>query len=205
MSAAEHIVASSRGTSVRRSIVLWIPIVLMAQAVIINVVQFPIIEVTTRHNYRALHAYQTGDVFEIAISHDNSARFLVAPFYYVGKLYPGSEVIIPSKGVKTWFDFDLSMRGFGKARNLIRAKYDPVTLLNGVDLDSYKVPVSRYAPAVGTTYRELDKRFAFFSGPEPSGRLIVITPDGRPERKGRIYFVDTAILPQELLKGLNIQ
>ena len=191
--------------STRRQMAFWLPAACMGFAVLINVAQFPGIECDARHNYRALYPYDSGDVFEIAISHDNSSRRWVGPFHYVGKLYPGSEIVIPRKGVKTWFDFDLAMRGFGKTGSFISADYDPVNFLEGIDLNGYEVPPSAYAPSRGTTQEELAKRFSFFAGPKPSGRLIVITPDGSPGRTGRIHFVDTGILPKDLVEKLVIE
>ena len=48
-------------------------------AVILNIFQFYSIEEEARHNYKALNYYKTGNLFEIAIDRDNSARRRVAP------------------------------------------------------------------------------------------------------------------------------
>lgn len=189
----------------KRSITYWLPVALMFAGVAINVFQFEGIERKTRNNYKAWHSYKTPDIFEIAITHDNSARRWVGPFYYVGKLYPYSDIIIPKRGIKSWFDFDLGMLSFGKASRFIKADYNPVTFLKGVDLDSHELPVGEYAPDIGTTHRVLNERLAFFVGPNPSGSFIVMTPDGRPGRTGRIHFVDTGLIPDELLRTLRLE
>lgn len=127
-------------------------LVLMGIGAAANIVQFGEIDDETRHNYRALHDYDTSNLFEIAIKRDNSARKWVGPFYYFGVIFPGSEIIVPEGGIASWFPFEEAMLTFGRAERITRKDYDPERILEGMDIDigSYKVDLDKYVPDSGS-------------------------------------------------------
>lgn len=169
-------------------------VVLMVIAVAVNISQFTGIDEETRHNYRAIHRYDTGDVFEVAISHDISSRRRVAPFHYFGVLFPESTVIMPQSGISIWFPFETSMVAFGRVSSLERWEYDPVELVDLASIDAYRVPTASFAPASGPTVEIMDERVGYYVADDPSGVFIVVTPEGEPGRAGPLAFVDLALL-----------
>ena len=177
----------------------------MAAAVCLNLVQFGAIEEDTRHNYKALHSYDTADIFEIAISRDTSARQRVAPFHYLGQLFPHSRVITPEGGIDSWFPFDESVLAFGQAQDISRIPYDPVALLDLEELAPYRVPTESFASPAGSTHRVVNERFAYFAPLEPSGTFIVVTPEGSPGRTNFFAFVDADLLDESLRRELGIR
>jgi len=177
----------------------------IAIAICINVVQFRGIDADTRHNYKALHAYDTADAFEVAISRDNSARRWVAPFYYLGQLFPDSQVITPADGIRSWFPFDESVLALGQAKDVSRVPYDPEGLLDLAELDTYRVPSDSFAPTAGSTQRIVNERFAYFAPSEPSGTFIVVTPEGNPGRTNFLAFVDIDLIDESVRRGLGIR
>ena len=177
----------------------------MVAAVLLNLFQFGAIDEETRHNYKALHSYETADIFEIAISQDTSSRQRVAPFHYFGQLFPGSRVITPSGGINTWFPFDESILAFGHARDVSRIPYDPEDLLDLDVLDDYRIPSESFAPGAGSTPRVVNERFAYFVPAEPSGTFIIVTPDGSPGRTNFFAFVDLALLDESVRRELGLR
>lgn len=177
----------------------------IAVAICFNVVQFRAIDEDTRHNYKALHSYETADIFEIAISRDNSARQRVAPFHYLGQLFPGSRVITPAGGISSWFPFDESVLAFARAQDISRLPYDPEELLDLEELAAHKVPTEAFAPAAGSTQRVVNERFAYFAPTEPSGTFIVVTPDGRPGRTDFFAFVDIDLIDESVRRELGLR
>jgi hypothetical protein len=178
-------------------------IFIISGAILINLVQFYSIEKNTRHNYQALYRYETSNLFEIAISRDNSARRWVGPFYYFGQIFPGSDIIIPKKGARTWFELPLAMVTFGQARDIIYMDYDPETLANELILKPYEIDISKYVPSRGPSIPLLRQRLSILAAPEPSGTFLVVTPDGPPGRDGQIMFLDISLLNPELLEELK--
>lgn len=178
-------------------------VVLMVVAVVVNVFQFIGIEQEPRHNYQALFRYETGDVFEAAISRDNSARRRVAPFYYFGELFPGSTVIMPAEEVSMWFPIESSMVAFGREPALEARDYDPVDLVSLEEFQRYRLTAESFAPDAGATLRILDERVGYYVGKEPSGTFVIVTPDGPPGRRQPIAFVDLALLDDETLQELT--
>ena len=183
----------------------WLLCVAMLIALVVNVVQFRSIDAAARHNYRALHAYDTSDVFEIAIARDISARQRVAPFVYFGRLFPGSTVVVPAAGIDSWFDFEVSMIAFGGVESFESADYDPVEGLDVVELSEFRIRASDFAPAAGSTLRVLDERVGYYAGRDPSDRFIVFTPDGPPGREAPLAFVDANLIESSVLAHWGIR
>ena len=183
----------------------WLLCVAMLIALVVNIVQFRGIDAAARHNYRALHAYDTSDVFEIAISRDNSARQRVAPFVYFGRLFPGSTVLVPTAGIDSWFDFAVSMIAFGGVELLEPVDYDPVAGLDVTKLSEHRIYASEFAPAAGSTRRVLDERVAYYASRDPSHRFIVFTPDGPPGREALLAFVDTSLIESSVLARWGVR
>lgn len=172
----------------------WIIIVLISGAILLNLVQFYGIEENNRHNYRALYRYNTSNLFEIAISRDNSARRWVGPFYYFGQIFPDSNIIIPRRGGSTWFDLPLAMITFGRARDIIYMDYDPEKLAGDLNLTPYEMDISQYVPSRGRTRAMLKQRLAIFADETGSRTFVVVTPGGQPGRDGLIMFVESTLL-----------
>ena len=168
----------------------------MIVAVIVNFLQFASIEDQTRHNYRAIQLYDTGDIFEIAISRDNNARRFVAPFHFFGQMFPGSTVIIPSEGISSRFNFEPAMVAFGKVAQIRRASYDPVSLIDLAQLDAYRIPVEAFAPNTNPTLRLVEERVSYYLSEDGGEVFVLVTPDGTPGREGHLAFVDAALIPE---------
>lgn len=173
----------------------------MFAALVLNVVQFRSIDAAARHNFRALHAYDTGDVFEIAIARDNSARRWVAPFRFYGELFPGSTIVMPRDGINSWFPFESSMVAFGKVAEVRKADYDPESIVHLPPLEPYRLPVESFAPSAGSTLRVVDERVSYFVSDGGGDTFIVVTPNGSPGRDGHLAFVDAALLPADVVPG----
>lgn len=197
---------NQRGPARARAITpAWLLCVAMLMALVVNIVQFRGIDAAARHNYRALQAYDTSDVFEIAIARDNSARQRVGPFVYFGRLFPGSTVVVPTAGIDSWFEFEVSMIAFGGVASLEPADYDPVAGLDVVALSAYRIHASEFAPAAGATHRVLDERVAYYASRDPSQRFIVFTPEGPPGREAPLAFVDTSLIEPSVLARWGIR
>jgi hypothetical protein len=169
-------------------------LLMMTAAITVNVVQFPIIDEAARHNYKALFAYETRDIFEIAIARDNSARHYVGPFHYLGQQFPHATIIVPHEGVSSWFELELSVLVFGKAQAVERVAYDAQRDPEGLGVASYRFDLAAHVPSRGATQRVLDERVAFYVDDEWSGAFMVFLPEGQPGRTGAISFVDPALL-----------
>lgn len=182
----------------------------MLAAVALNIAQFRAIDEETRHNYRAIHAYDTPDLFEIGIGHDNSSRRWVAPFHYLGELFPGSTVITPEGGIRSWFPFDESALAFGRADELLRAPYDPEQLVALEELSQYRLPTASFVPDRGSARRIVEERVAYYLDSEPaqqgsSRTFIVVTPDGSPGRTDHLAFIEVTLLDPALQRELGIR
>lgn len=182
----------------------WILPTAMAIAVIVNMVQFPGIEADTRHNYRAIYVYETDDLFQIAISRDGSARRWVAPFHYLGELFPGSTIIIPEEGIRSWFPFEESVLTFGKAAEIRRSSYDPIGLMDLASIQEYRIAERSFVPDVGRAIRIVGERVAYFADGTPSGTFLVMTPEGHPGRSNPIVFVDVDLLDDSAWQTLGL-
>jgi hypothetical protein len=167
----------------------------MAAAVVVNVAQFAAIDAQTRHNYKAIHRYESADLFEIAIRRDMSSRLRVAPFYYLGVLFPDSTLVVPEDGINVWFPLETAAVAFGEVTSIERIDYDPVTFLDTADLDPYRVPTESFA--VEPAHRTLDERVAYYVDGAPAGTVLVLTPDGPPDREQPIAFVDISALDEQ--------
>lgn len=183
----------------------WLLCFAMLIALVVNVVQFGGIDAAARHNFRALQAYDTGDVFDIAFARDNSARQRVAPFVYFGRLFPGSTVLMPAAGIDSWFEFEFSMVAFGAVGSLKRVDYDPVAGLDLAALSAFRVHASEFAPTAGATHQVLDERVAYYVSRDPSHRFIVFTPEGPPGREAPLAFVDTNLIEPSLLASWGVR
>jgi hypothetical protein len=119
---------------------------LIAVAIVINVIQFKKIDDGRASNYRALPSYDTNDLFEIGISHSPSTRVRVAPFHYLGELFPKSIVVVPDGGVDTYYPLESAAVGFGEATSVKEASYDPEDFLNLAELKQYRIDTATFAP-----------------------------------------------------------
>lgn len=166
-------------------------------AIALNVYQFRMIEADTRHNYKAFYVYNTGNLPEIAIAHDISSRRYVAPFYYLGRLFPGSNIVMPKDGVSSWFSFDISLVSYGKANNLIYDDYDSKQLWPKSDVSDYIVDNILYVPNIGPVIKITKERFDFYVLDEQVDSFYILTPEGPPGRTKKIVFMDERLLEKE--------
>ena len=179
-----------------RAVIAGVLLAALAGSAAVNASQLRTIDAELRHNYSALHRYGTGDIFEIGISQDNSARRWVAPFHYFGVLFPDAEVIVPPSGISIWFSFGTAILSFGKARAITIVPYDERSLIDLAALEEWRIPAERFASRRGPTRRIVDERVGYYAPSEPSGVFVVITPQGRPRRTEPVAFVDIALLDE---------
>ena len=173
-------------------------LVAMIVAGLINVIQFRGIDEKTSHNFRAAQLYETGDIFEIAIARDNSARRRVAPFYFFGELFPGSVVIVPPDGIASWFPFESSMVAFGQVAEIRPAEYDAEKIVDLASLDAYRINAASFAPTTGSTVDVINDRVSYYVSDSGGEVFIVVTPEGDPGREAHISFVDIALLADDI-------
>jgi hypothetical protein len=184
---------SLRDASPARKVLL----ALIAIAIVINVIQFKTINDGRASNYRALSSYDTDDLFEIAISSSPSAQVRVAPFHYLGELFPKSIIVVPDGSVYTYYPFESSAIAFGEATSVKEASYDPENFLDLAELKQYRIDTATFAPDDESTIDAIDERVSFYVDGVPSGIVLVLTPEGSPGRYGPIVFVDSSVLDAE--------
>lgn len=168
--------------------------ILLALGVLVNVFEFSRIDDNSRHNYSALHIYPSGDIFEVAIGHDNSARRRVGPYYYLGSLFPNSTIITPYQGNPA---SALSLMSLGRADRVIQHPYDPTEILDGLELEPFMVDLRRIAPSRRAAQRVLGENLAIAASSNPSGRFIVATSD-----EVSLIFIDTQLLDEQIRREL---
>jgi hypothetical protein len=171
----------------------------MAIAIALNVMQLPDKLAGTTHYraYRALYTYESDDPFEVAISHDDSVGSPVAPFYYLGQLFPGSVIVVPATGVDSWFEFEPAVVAFGETSSVWEAAYDPERFLKLADLEQYRVFTETVVPDEKYPTETSERRVSFYVKGVPDDTFVVLTPKGAPYRYGPIVFVDTSVLDAE--------
>jgi len=162
----------------------------------VNLIEFHAIDKTTSKNYRAFYSYETGDIFRIGTRHNGSVRHRAAPFYYFGLVSPGSAIILPTARLNSWFELDLGMMSFGRARKILFRDYNARTPLTGDDWDKYKVDLSRYSPS-------LNQRISIFRGSTQARTFVVLAPRGDPGRKKPMLLVDVDLLKGPLREALG--
>lgn len=177
---------------------------LIAFAIFVNCVMFLFVEINTRHNYRIFSLYETNNIFDIAISRDNSARRWVAPFYYLGVIFPSADIIIPNGGIKSWFPFEEGMKTFGRVNDIVHKDYNPQEIAQHIDYKSYALDLNRYVPDRGSARPILHERLTIAVGQTPSHTFLVATPDGHPGRYKKMVLIDVNLLDPELRKHLNM-
>jgi len=157
---------------------------------LVNIHQYNEINKNARTNYKSLHFYKTGNLIEEAIERDNSARRYVAMFYYLGKLFPHSTIVIPKNRFESWFTFEVSIFSYGKASSLIIKDYDSVVLWPENNVDIYKIDNFTYAKKSSSNLNVLAERFDFFVLDGNVEKFYIITPDGNPGHDKKIIFMD---------------
>jgi hypothetical protein len=179
----------------------------MAMAIALNLIQLldKLTENAPYRAYRALHSYETDDPFEVAISHDDTVGSPVAPFYYLGQLFPKSVIVVPDGGVDSWFEFEPAVVAFGEATSVQEAEYDPEKFLNLANLRKYRIDTEFFVPDEEYAIETVDERVSFYVNGAPSGIVVVLTPEGEPDRNGPIAFVDTSVLDAEGIPTPRVQ
>ena len=167
----------------------------------VNASQFGNLESKTSPNYRALLHYQDRGLFPVAFENNRSVALRVAPFYFFGLINPNSTIIMPSTGLKTWFELDLGMMSFGRARELRVRTYDPQSL-NVPDLQAYKVDLGGVIPD-RKTLRRLNSRLSIFRRSSEADTFVVFAPKGAPGRTNPMLFVDIDLLDGSTQKALR--
>lgn len=197
MDASTH--ESSRG---RAAVVRRLGAALLAAGVVIsaavNLHELRRIDSELRHNYSAVHVYDSGDIFAVGMLNLSQIQ-RVAPFHYFGKLYPGSEVIIPASGVSSVPPFRSSMLAFGRITNLSVSDYDAMRVVDLSQLEEWRIPAERFAPRRRSIIERMDERVMFFAPRSSSGTFLVVLPEGAPRRDRPIAFVDLALLDSTVL------
>lgn len=168
---------------------------------VVNAVEFRGIDAAARHNYRAWYRYDSGDALEVAIARDDSSRRWLAPFVYLGRLFPDATVVYPSDGVRMWFEFESAVLAFARPARLVAIAYDAERLVDLATLAPHRVPARAFAPSRGGTRAVIDARVAYYRAPQPSLTVVTVTPDGPPWREGVVAFVDAALLDPELVRS----
>lgn len=190
------IVDWSRGGSTYFVYVVMFTILVIA--IVINIVQFGAIEEKTRHNYQAWHLYESSNLFEVAITHDNSSRLRTAPFWLIGRQFPGSSFVLPLDNRRSWFEINLSLKAFGHAGAIHFADYDSISVFRSAQFEAYRFPLEGYLPARGSTHRVIGERVGVYVAEPSSGVFVLSTPHGNPGRRERMEFVDFFLLAKEL-------
>lgn len=161
----------------------------------INIVQFPFIDRETRHNYSALHSYRSADVVEVAIASDNAARERIAPYYFLGRLYPNADVIIPYAKQPN----ELSLVSFGRVRHVERLRYNPRKLVTLGELDSHMVDFKKAVNLRGNALEKVNSIFGIAVSPHPSGTFVAAHGED-----GRYIFVDSNLLDAKKKRTLGL-
>jgi hypothetical protein len=172
--------------------------------ILANLGTFRSIEARARHNYRAWHAYESGDVMLMAILRDDSVRRYLGPFYFFGELFPGSTVVVPRRGADTWFSLQPSLQTFGRAAEIQRLAYDAAEPPETAAWAAARIPASDFVPRVGATRRVIDERVSYYATSERARAFVVFAPDGPPGRTGHMMFVDMALLDAEWLSARGL-
>jgi len=181
---------------------------LMIVAIGINLFQFHHIDKRNWPNYKALHNFDSGNIFRIATA-NLSSRLRVSPFYYFGVISPNSTVILPSRRLQSWFELEPSLMGFGRARRILFRDYDPETEFSRADNAPYEVDLSRYVPKqkriIGTKRitRTLKERFSVFRQSPDARTFVVLAPNGNPGRVNPILFVDVRLMDDAFREALG--
>lgn len=192
-----------RGRSLARGALIGALVV----GILANLGTFRSIDARARHNYRAWHAYESGNVVLMAILRDSSVRTYLGPFYYFGELFPSSTVIVPTRGADTWFSLEPSLQTFGRVAEIQRVAYDPAQPPEMMAWFAARIPASEFVPRVGATRRIIDERVGYYAKSERAREFVVFAPNGPPGRTDPIMFVDVALLDAEWLRvhGLGLR
>jgi len=175
----------------------------MLIAVGVNLVEFKSIDRTVGHSFRALAHYGNESLFEVAIRRNPRFQQMVAPFYYFGLVSPDATIILPTIGLKSWFELSLGMVSFGHAREIRREDYDPQASLNMLDLQPYKVDLGGYAPDWRNAPSDLNGRFSIFRQSPRAQTFVVFAPEGNPGREKPMLFIDINLLDDPMQKSLR--
>ena len=189
------IVDWSRGGSTNFFYVFMFAILVIA--IVVNIVQFGAIEKKPSHNYKAWHLYESIDLFEVAITHDDSSRLYTAPFWLIGRQFPGSSFVLPLDNRSSWFEVDLSLKAFGHAGAIHFSDYDSTSVFRSAQFEAYRFPLEEYLLARGSTHRVIRERVGVYVAEPSSGVFVLSTPHGNPGRRERMEFVDIFLLAEE--------
>ncbi|TPW29617.1 hypothetical protein [Pararhizobium mangrovi] len=170
--------------------------ILFSLAIIINIVEFPFIERDSRHNYSAVYKYRYQNVIRVAIDHDNSSRTAVAPYYYLGLVFPESVVVMPTDDRLA---DSVSIRSFGLASEIRYRDYDPVKLFEKTNIKPHLWNLMQLADDRGNVERVIEKTFGIATSNQPSGTFVILH-----DRSGRFYYVDSNLLDAQTRKDLGI-
>jgi glycosyltransferase involved in cell wall biosynthesis len=175
----------------------------MVLAIGVNLYEFDRINSALSSNYKALFHYDDEGLFSVATRRNPSVTLRVAPFYYFGLISPGSTIIMPSQGMNSWFEFDLSMMSFGRAKELIRRPYDPQAPIDVMALRQHQVDLADYAPNRRDTLETLRNRVSIFRRSPEANVFVVFTPEGSPGREKPMILVDVELLDESIQGALR--
>lgn len=172
-------------------------------AIGVNFYEFKKIDRVLSSNYKALFRYGDQGLYPVSITRNPSSTLYVGPFYYFGLISPGSTVIMPSDGLRSWFELDLGLMTFGRAKEVIIRSFDPRTPPNLENLESYKVNLEQYYPEPKHVIDMLDGRFSIYRRSPEADRFGVFAPEGNPGREGPILFIDIDLLDNATKRALS--
>lgn len=171
-------------------------LVFITFAVIVNIVEFPFIDKTTRHNYKAIYAYDSVDVVQVSIDRDNSSRETVAPYYYFGVLFPDSVVIMPTR---ERIADAIAIRSLGLASEIQYRDYEADRLFASIDLSTNLWDLAALAEDRGSTLAVIERTFGIATSHQPSGIFVILH-----DPYGKFYYVDTSLLGEAARKELGL-
>jgi hypothetical protein len=162
---------------------------LMVGAIMINIVEFPDIEIQTP--FPAIHSYETSDLVEITISQSagSSTMARYGPYLLLSRVAPGADIILPMEMPLEYPFTTEDFYGFGRAANVKILSYDPESVGSSI----------KPADHVVDSLIHGDDR----TGPGPvaiaiTGEMPVTLIAVR--RDDLWYLVDSRLLPDDILE-----
>lgn len=92
---------------------------ILVAAIAVNVIQFRSIDEEARHNYTAIHQYETDDFIEIGVYGSRALRDLYGLHFALALLAPHSTVITSQDTPYTSDEFGTRIHGFGRVKELV--------------------------------------------------------------------------------------
>lgn len=182
-----------------------VPISLILILVIVCLINIGGFRATDEHfpaSFQALAGHESKDF----VSHAGAVQRLVAPYYFFGRAFPGSRLILPKRKLSAGFDIGLSFLAFGSIENIRYIDYDPARFVDvaSISSDGRTHPLQGYLPNDRRTMKQLAKRIRILTTFPDSRSFLLVVPDGETGREiGPLYLVDTHLLSAEQLRELS--